>query len=103
VDSQPFRLTEENNQDPAMRSIAVSQEPSIRADQKPFLALGKFPQLSVVQALLRSTADVLDVVTSFNQPIDGPPWNVFIDKYLHFADSITTSEGIFSSSANAPA
>ena len=103
MDSQPFRLTEKNHQDPAMRSIAVSQKPSIRADQKPFLMLGKFPQCSVVQALLRSTADVLDVVTLFNQPIDGPPRNVFVDKYLHLVDSITTSEGIFSSSANAPA
>jgi hypothetical protein len=52
---------------------------------------------------LRSTADVLDVVTSFNQPIDGPPRNVFVDKHFHSVDSITTSEGIFSSSANAPA
>jgi len=86
-----------------MRGIAVSQKPSIRADQKPFLMLGKLPQLSVDQALLRSTADVLDVVTSFNQPIDGPPRNVFVDKHLHLVDSITTSEGIFSSSANAPA
>ena len=86
-----------------MGGVAVSQKPSIRADQKPFLELGKFPQLSVGQALLRGTTDILDVVTSFNQPIDGPPWDVFIDKHLHFADSITTSEGIFSSSAKAPA
>jgi hypothetical protein len=96
-------LTEKNDQKPAVRSVAVSEEPSVRADEETFLVLRKFPQLSVAQALLRSTADVLDVVTSFNLPIDGPPRDVFIDKYLHFADSISTSEGIFSSSANAPA
>ena len=103
MDSQPFRLTDENDQKAAMRSKAVSQEPTVRSDEESFLALSKFPQLSIDQALLRSTSDILDVVTPFNQPGYGPPRDVLIDKDLHFADSITTSDGMFSSSANAPA
>ena len=86
-----------------MRSIAVLQESAVSSDEKPFLALSKFPQLSIDEALLGSTSDIPDVVTAFNQPGYGPSRDVFVDKDLHFADSITTSDGMFSSSANAPA
>ena len=86
-----------------MRSIAVSQESAVRSDEESFLALSKFPQLIIDEALLRSTSDILDVVTPFDQPSYGPSRDVFVDKDLHFVDSITTSDGMFSSSANAPA